>query len=176
MMSKTILCYGDSNTFGLVGGKPEQRYAKDERWSGFLSELLMTKFDVIEDGLNNRNAFIHNPQGKNYCALEDLSDALERYKNIDIVILAVGTNDLQFTYDFNGDIVRNGLTNLVNIVEEYSEETKIIIVPPIKLGSAVESGYFNYQFNGLSINRSSETFHIYKELAKQYNCYYFDRL
>ena len=47
----TILCYGDSNTYGYnpVNGL---RYPKDVRWTGVLQKLLGEQYAVIEEGCN----------------------------------------------------------------------------------------------------------------------------
>ena len=49
----TILCYGDSNTYGYnpVNGL---RYPKDVRWTGVLQKLLGEQYAVIEEGCNCR--------------------------------------------------------------------------------------------------------------------------
>lgn len=46
----TILCYGDSNTYGYnpVNGL---RYPKDVRWTGVLQKMLGEEYEVIEEGL-----------------------------------------------------------------------------------------------------------------------------
>ena len=48
---KTILCYGDSNTYGYI---PESgmRYARDVRWTGILANKLSEEYTVIEEGCN----------------------------------------------------------------------------------------------------------------------------
>ena len=170
---KKILCYGDSNTFGLIAEILE-RYEVNERWSGVLSELLKDDYTVIEEGLSDRNGFLKNQKGYEYNSQEHLPVYLNKTPNINIIILAVGTNDLQFTYDFNAEILEAGLLNLINIVKKYNKETKIIIVPPVKLDKYVALGYFNYQFNEISIERSNVTFDLYKKIADENNCYYFD--
>ena len=51
---KTILCFGDSNTYGY---RPDtgKRYAEDTRWTGILREKLKDrKIEVIEEGLVGR--------------------------------------------------------------------------------------------------------------------------
>ena len=44
----TILCYGDSNTYGYnpVNGL---RYPKGVRWTGVLQKMLGEEYEVIED-------------------------------------------------------------------------------------------------------------------------------
>ena len=49
----TILCYGDSNTYGYnpVNGL---RYPKEVRWTGVLQKMLGEEYAVIEEGCNGR--------------------------------------------------------------------------------------------------------------------------
>ena len=57
MKKKSILCYGDSNTFGH---RPTdgQRYPYGVRWTSLLAENLGKDFQVIEAGLNSRTTVI----------------------------------------------------------------------------------------------------------------------
>ena len=57
---KTILCYGDSNTYGynpVTGG----RWPEDIRWTGRLQQLLGNKYKVIEEGCNGRTTIYKAP-------------------------------------------------------------------------------------------------------------------
>ena len=62
----TILCYGDSNTYGQ---KPDKsgRYAADVRWTGRLQNALGGDYYVIEEGLSSRTTDLdYDPRsGKN---------------------------------------------------------------------------------------------------------------
>ena len=48
---KNILCFGDSNTWGFIPGSDHKRYSKQDRWTGILSEMLGSSYEVIEEGL-----------------------------------------------------------------------------------------------------------------------------
>lgn len=170
---KKILCYGDSNTYGFMPAIGT-RYLKNNRWTGILSAILKDKYIVVKEGLNNRNGFVKNPLGKQYCAMEDLPSCLSKNQNIDIVVLAVGTNDVQFLYKYNEDIAKNGILKLIDIIKKYNNFTKVIIIPPVKIDKTVSVGCFNNQFNDESVKRMERTFYLYKKLAIQTNCYYFD--
>ena len=91
---KTILCYGDSNTYGL---KPDssQRYPRDVRWTGILQKKLGEDYYVIEEGLSGRTTLWDDPieehkNGKTY-----LLPCLESHSPINLVVLMLGTNDLK---------------------------------------------------------------------------------
>ena len=103
---KTVLCYGDSNTYGakpigfdildspLIAG--DMRFSRDERWTGILQKELEPDYFVIEEGLNARTTSFDDPvegfhkNGKTY-----LLPCLESHAPIDLVILMLGTNDLK---------------------------------------------------------------------------------
>ena len=84
---KSILCFGDSNTYGL---KPDGsgRFDKNERWTGILSELLSnTDYDVIEEGLVGRTTVFEDSTrlGRNGSKL--LPVLLESHGPVDTVVL-----------------------------------------------------------------------------------------
>lgn len=170
---KKILCFGDSNTYGFV---PQlcTRYSKNERWSGILSELLGNDYEVLEEGLNNRMGFFKNPESIKHCAQEYLPVYLQNHRDINICILALGTNDAQFFYDLNENVVREGLQNLINSVKEANPQTKIIIAAPVKIQANILNGIFSMQFDLTSVEKSAKTFDIYKEIADKNECYYID--
>ncbi len=170
---KKILCYGDSNTFGFI---PETgaRYPENERWSGILKELLASDFIVIEEGMNNRTGFFTNPAGLQFSGKEYLPICLKNYTNIDICILALGTNDSQFFYNLDENIAKTGLENLINTLKNKNNEMKIIIVPPVKITEDILHSGFSLMFNKNSIEKIKQVFPVFEIVAKDNDCYYFD--
>lgn len=168
---KKILCYGDSNTFGF---NPEDfsRYDKNTRWTGVLQKNLGKEYKVINEGANNRNGFVSNPQGDLYCAQKHYPELISKSENIDIIILAIGTNDLQFLYNANFDTFEQGLEKLIPISKKKTGN--IIIIPPVILSDNILNGFFKIQFNKTSILKSQTVGEIYYKLAKIHNCRIFD--
>lgn len=169
---KKILCYGDSNTYGF-NPKTIERYNKNERWSGILSDLLQD-FEIIEEGMNNRLGFFESSEGLKQSGREYLPTVLSNNKDIDIFILAVGTNDAQFFYNLDTVVVQNGLEHLINTIYNTNSDTKIIIVPPVKIEKNILNGFFKNQFDEKSIDKIKKVFPIYKHVADKKNCLYFD--
>jgi lysophospholipase L1-like esterase len=60
MKIKSILCYGDSNTWGF-NPVTQDSFARDERWTGQLSHALGSDYDVIEEGFNGRTTVWDDP-------------------------------------------------------------------------------------------------------------------
>ena len=169
---KKILCIGDSNTYGYIPGTGK-RYSKSERWSGILSELL-TDFEVIEEGMNNRKGFFSAPESLEFCGVKYLPVCLQKHKNIDICILALGTNDSQFFFNLNSNNAEKGLQTLIDCIRNANQNTKIIIVPPVKITENILKTHFSMMFDKSSIEKIYEIFPIFKEIAMKNNCLYLD--
>lgn len=169
---KKILCYGDSNTFGFIPGTCG-RYNRNERWSGILSELL-PDYEIIEEGMNNRLGFFESPEGLKQSGSKYLPTVLNNHKDIDIFVLALGTNDAQFFYNLDINIVQNGLKYLVETIYNENKNAKIILIPPVRIKENIVDGMFSCQFDLESIKKIEEIFPIYKNIADIMNCLYFD--
>ncbi len=170
---KKILCFGDSNTYGYTPATGV-RFDECTRWTGRLSALLEKEYLILEEGMNNRNGFFKNPQSIKLCGVDYLPIYLQNHKDIDICILALGTNDAQFFYNLDKQTVQNGLQSLTNSLLEINSETKIIIIPPVKIQPNILNGIFSMQFDLSSVKRIEETFEEYKNFAQTNGFYYLD--
>ena len=90
---KTILCFGDSNTWGY---NPEngQRFGPEERWTGILRNSLGEDYRVIEEGLNGRTTLWDDPIAGFKNGLDYLMPCLESHMPFDLITIMLGTNDL----------------------------------------------------------------------------------
>ena len=116
---KTVLCYGDSNTWG---DKPDPsvlipvRYSYNERWTGVLRTALGDQYVIIEEGLNSRTTVIDDPlndgrNGKTY-----LMPALESHAPLDFVVIMLGTNDLKVRFSLSASEIVWGIETLVQVI------------------------------------------------------------
>nr|MDQ3302571.1 hydrolase [Actinomycetota bacterium] len=88
---KTVLCYGDSNTWG---SNPEtgERFAPHVRWPGVLAWELGDGFCVIEEGLPGRTTVRDDPiEGAHKNGRTYLRACLESHKPLDLVTVMLGT-------------------------------------------------------------------------------------
>ena len=163
---KQILCFGDSNTFGY---NPTNglRYDKNTRWTGVLSLLSHGKFEIIEDGCNNRTAFAENPTGKIFTGYEILPELLT--DDFDVVVLAIGINDTQFLYNLSSIEIASGVEKLINIVKVKSPQAKILLVAPSILTEDVLNGNFACLFDRTSIEKSRQLPLLYQKIAEKQN-------
>ena len=168
---KKILCYGDSNTFGF-NPKNATRYDENTRWVSLLQKNLGSGYEVIDEGMCNRTGFVENPDGFIFSGSKHFPELIARSENIDILILWIGTNDLMFQYNIDFETVENGLKTLIKLAKTKSK--RIIIIPPVILRGNILGSYFGNMFDKTSIEKSKAVGNIYKNLAKTYNCEYFD--
>ena len=118
MTRKTILCYGDSITWGYNPAN-QNRMTFDERWPGVLDNGLGEDYKVIEEGLNGRTTIRDDPVNNCYKnGLKYLVPCLESHKPIDMCILLLGTNDLKKRFGLSATEIANGIRILVDTIKK----------------------------------------------------------
>lgn len=114
---KTILCYGDSNTWGFIPGIRE-RYAADIRWTGVLRTELGPVFSIVEEGLCGRTTVWDDPIENHMSGAQYLTPCLQTHKPIDLVIIMLGTNDLKYRFHVAALDIANSVGRLAEIVHD----------------------------------------------------------
>ena len=135
---KTILCFGDSNTWGTSPATGE-RYARDVRWPGVLRAALGPEYEVIEEGMPGRTTVFVDPLEPYKCGKDYLPPCLSTHAPLDLVIILLGTNDIQTRYSASALEVALGCDALITLVERseagpggIAPEVLLIAPPPIK--------------------------------------------
>ena len=95
-----ILAFGDSNTWGWKPNGGGTRFSDSERWAGVLQTELGNAYTVICDGLVARRTNLDGMtaglvDGSFLNGAKTLPAAIARNAPIDLVVLFLGTNDLQ---------------------------------------------------------------------------------
>ena len=116
---KTVLCYGDSNTYGhATVDRPDGRYAPDERWTGVLAAALGPQWKVIEEGLGGRTTVSDDPiEGAEKNGRTYLYPCLMSHRPLDVVVIMLGTNDLKARFNKTAWEIAAGVGVLVDIVK-----------------------------------------------------------
>lgn len=163
---KKILCYGDSNTYGH---NPLDCSRLDIRWTKVLSELLGNDYEIIEEGLCGRttvfdDAFDPCLNGKNM-----LEPIIKTHKPLDLIIIMLGTNDIQLQFNQNAFGVSRGIETLIKTAKNpfiygiYGDAVpEILVVSPILIDKAIKNSFF------ADIYGTTRAVDISKQLAPQY--------
>lgn len=93
---KTIVAFGDSNTWGFVPGSDAERFPRDIRWPARLATALGDTAEVVSEGLSGRMATIEHPAGAGRNGLPYLLPCLQSHAPVDLVVIYLGTNDASF--------------------------------------------------------------------------------
>jgi len=168
---KTILCYGDSLTWGYDPATGN-RIAMDRRWTQVLKHDLGNEYIIIEEGLNGRTTVWDDPlhggykNGKKY-----LIPCLASHRPIDLVILFLGTNDLKMRFSLSAAEIAQGIRVLVNIILKSESGPdggvpKLLLVSPPHI---TELSNFTEEFKG-GKSKSRQLSYHYKQVAEEYGC------
>ncbi len=171
---KTLVCFGDSNTWG-ADPVEKGRFDRDTRWTGRLQRLLGDEYYIIEEGLNGRTTVFDDPLEEGRCGKDYLYPCLQTHKPIDLVILMLGTNDLKKRFSVSAEEIVKGVEFLIKkiLVSEAGrdeEAPEILLLAPAVIKEIAE---FETIFSG-GREKSKEFSLRYKELAEQYGCHYLD--
>ena len=171
---KTVLCYGDSNTYGF-DPRNGLRYPSDIRWTGRLQQLLGQDFKVIEEGCNGRTTAFDDPTEPWKNGLPYLRPCLNTHKPIDIVILMLGTNDLKNCFNVSVKEIAEGAGKLVDVIKEFTADKqgfipKIILVSPPEIGEGIKSSPFSEKYDEDAIESSRSFPEYYKKIAEDKDC------
>lgn len=109
---KTILCFGDSNTWGCdpSGGS---RFDRATRWPCILQNELGGDYHVIEEGLGGRTTVWDDPLEGSKNGNEHLNPLLNSHMPIDLLIIMLGTNDLKNRFSLSAMDVSWGVHQLI---------------------------------------------------------------
>lgn len=136
---KTILCFGDSNTWGAVPGNTQNRYPRQVRWPGVLQDVLGRDYYIIEEGLCGRTTVIDDPIEPDRCGKSYLMPCLLSHRPLDGVVLMLGTNDLKPRFSYSAYNIARGAALLVELIQKSetgidNHSPKILLIAPARLG------------------------------------------
>ena len=182
MKKKSILCYGDSNTFGH---RPTdgQRYPYGVRWTSLLAENLGKDFQVIEAGLNSRTTVIDDEVEKYRNGLKYIEVVVEMNWPLDLVILMLGTNDMKVRYQAQAVDIAEGARSIVREIRRLHQEIRpdwmpqILLVSPLLVGEKIRDGLSDCS-EGFGGERaywlSRELAPLYQQVAREEGCHFLD--
>ena len=167
---KRILCFGDSNTWGLIPGTSE-RFGDNIRWTGILrNDLSNSGFEIIEEGLCGRTTVFEDPDRIGRAGDKLLPVMLESHSPLDMVVLMLGTNDCKPVYNADAEVIASGIERLIGQIRAVKgHECRILLISPIELGDDVWKEQYDPQFDRSSPALSRSLKKAYEKVALKYN-------
>ncbi|TDP01891.1 SGNH/GDSL hydrolase family protein [Marinomonas balearica] len=162
----TILCYGDSLTWGAVpnGG----RYMKQLRWTSILDELLDKEHQVINFGLPGRTTLWEDPFRDGRVGVTYIQAALETFGPVDVLIIMLGTNDLKRHFNVGAFEAAKGVEKIIEKArmpnsQDFPAPNIIVVAPPNIMsptgdmaetfsGAVEKSQYFHQHYQNMAMN------------------------
>lgn len=164
---RQILCFGDSNTFGLVPGTVG-RYEWGTRWTSILDERVRNQgYRVLEEGLCGRTTIFDDSTRIGRRGTELLPVLLESHKPLDIVILMLGTNDCKTAYHASAEEIGEGVEQLIDQIRVSNPDIQIILASPIALGEGVWEEGYDIEFDLHSREVSKQLPEVYRRIAEK---------
>ncbi|AZO75512.1 MULTISPECIES: SGNH/GDSL hydrolase family protein [unclassified Mesorhizobium] len=174
---KTILCYGDSLTWGYDAAGLG-RHAIEDRWPSVLEEALGDGIEVVAEGLNGRTtAFDDYLAGADRNGARTLPTILTTHAPLDLVIFMLGANDMKPWIHGNPVAAKQGVQRLIDIVRGHDypfgwPAPQILVVAPPAV-TRTDNAEFKEMFAG-GDDASKRLAPQYSALADEAGCGFFD--
>jgi lysophospholipase L1-like esterase len=185
IVMKTIVCYGDSNTWGA---RPEEtepkyitglRYPKNERWTGILENLLGEDYSIVEEGLNGRTSALDDPLDKRRNGLKYISIAMFTDMPADLVIIMLGTNDTKEHLCALPYITAKGVEQIINEIKTGGYGPKdgppeILIISPVHIRENIGQTWLADELGNGCVEKSRGQSAALLKVANDNGCHFLD--
>ncbi len=173
---KTVLCYGDSLTWGFMAGGGRHPYA--DRWPSVLEAALGPGVKVVVEGLNGRTTGYDD-----YLADCDRNGArilptiLHTHAPVDLVIFMLGSNDMKPVTAGSAHAAARGMERLIELTRNHAwplpmETPSILVVAPPVLCETADPGYAAMFTGGVAQSKMLAS--LYSDLADETECGFYD--
>ena len=182
-MTRTIVCFGDSNTHGANPsghGKDAagpKRLPRSVRWPRVMEAALGDGYDVIEEGLNGRCTIWDSEIEPGRNGLDYLLPCLLSHAPVDLVTIMLGTNDLKSVYANSAADIACGAARLVDVARgslagPNGSPPEVLLVSPVPLGEiTARSEMWGF---GDALATSRELARMYAIVAEDHGASFFD--
>lgn len=136
---KTILCFGDSNTYGYIPDG-SGRFPIEVRWTGRLQNALGDSARVIEEGLCGRTTIFPDEVRDGRRGIDMIGTLVESHHPVDLLVVMLGTNDCKCAYHATAEQITEGVYRVIERAKEHAPESmKVLLISPIHLGKVWET-------------------------------------
>ena len=176
---KSILCYGDSITYGASPVMGGPRHVYEDRWPSALERGLNGAARCIAEGLGGRTT-VHD----DWYADADRNGArilptlLSSHEPLDMIIIMLGTNDLKPFHGRTALEASYGMRRLVQIIRGHfaagGMPKVILVAPPLAVDTSVHPEMMVHFGHQAAIDASRGFAEMYKRRAQEEGVGFFD--
>lgn len=165
--TKHVLVFGDSNAWGWIPRPeifPTQRLDKHHRWPEIMATGLGAGWSVICDALPGRTTNLDDPTCELGAQVANGAraspGAIGAHMPLDLVILALGTNDLKEPFQRSGDDIAEAIVTMAQAAAENTgiattyPAPKLMILCPPPLGPLHPEDWAQEVFSQGSLDKS----------------------
>lgn len=175
--SKTVVCFGDSNTHGYNSSNMG-RFTEKERWTCLLSDLLGSGYLIREEGLSGRTTSFDDPLFEGLSGFAYIHPCMLTHEPLDLLIIMLGTNDVKERFSANPGNIAKGLERLVTkailTLEAWRDKPNVLIIAP----PPIEEGYYETpigpEMGKGCAEKSKALAPLYREVAARHGCHFLD--
>lgn len=173
---KTIVCFGDSNTWGYnpyTGG----RFDENTRWPSVMAKKLGNEYRVCEHGLCGRTTVFRDSLNESMSGLDCIYSSLMMCNPVDILIIMLGTNDTKQRFSVTSKNIADGLAKLIQkakTVPAWKSKPDIVIISPVPIKKECYNAIFAGEMGKECSEKSYELSKLYLEVAKTLSCGFVD--
>ena len=182
---KTILCYGDSNTWGYMPKEnaPEitanNRYPWGVRWTSRLQMALGDDYRVAECGVNGRTTMFDCPMAEYRNGLKDIDVCIQSQYPVDLVTIMLGTNDAKFFFGMSPYMIARGAERIIERIRmggygPDGREPEILLMAPIRIHESAVNAWLGEEFGEHSLKVDAQLGKYLGEKAKQLGVHFLD--
>ena len=182
---KTIMCYGDSNTWGFMPHKEKplvkanNRFPWGVRWTSLLQKTLGEDYRVIEEGLNGRTTMFDCFMEEHRNGLKGIDMCLLTHMPIDLVVIMLGTNDTKQEFGKTPFVIAHGIRRLIGRVRAgaYGPDGKapeILVIAPARMNEAIFDSWLSGEFDADSLARDKALGGVYRQVAEEEGVHFLD--
>jgi len=179
----SILCYGDSNTWGYdpdasAASPVPIRHAAGQRWTGVLAATLGPGWEITGAGQNGRTTVFEDPHHPGRNGRAALPVFLDTFKPLDLVILMLGTNDLKTVFHAPPGEIAAGAAALIRLIQQSESgpggtAPRILLVCPPVAGPFDHLPELSEKFEQAAA-KSRRLPAAYRSIATQSGCAFLD--
>ncbi|GHU06501.1 hydrolase [Betaproteobacteria bacterium] len=180
---KHVLCYGDSNTWGWDADTCDlktgiaRRMPYEARWPGVAQKLLGAEYRLMENAMNGRTLMNEDPYSPRRLGIVSLEEAVEANAPLDLIVLALGVNELKHMFNLSAGMIARGLEKLVITAQQsyYAYPApRVLVISPAPVRPDIEKRLFGFNFGPLAYGKSLEFSQLYGNVAERHGCGYLD--